>query len=174
MKTKKPDFIAYEYITLSVDNDMKSVYSDCYQNFGWSIEGFGSSAIGSDTITIKLKRDRRVQNKSDLNKLQKECEHALETIYHLEKTKSTKPMISALATGLIGTVFMAGATFCYLGGFIIWCAILAIPGFIGWALPYFIYQIIKKAQTNKVNPKIDEEYERVYRTCEEASEMIYV
>lgn len=166
------EFTAYEYLSLSVDSDMKAIYADCYQNFGWILDGFGSSSISGGTITLKLKRDRRIEHRTQLNELQRECESSLENIYRLENSKNTKPMMYSLGLGILGTVCLAGATFCFLGGYIIWCIILAIPGFIGWGLPYFAFKSVKRNQVKAINPKIDQEYDNVYKLCEQANGLL--
>lgn len=51
-----------------------------------------------------------------------------------------------IITGMVGTAFMAGATFAVTAREpMIWlCIVLAVPGFIGWVLPYFLYKKLQK------------------------------
>ncbi|MGN0415400.1 MAG: hypothetical protein ACI4FX_07905 [Agathobacter sp.] len=85
----------------------------------------------------------------------------------LQKAKSSTATIAALAVGIMGTVFMAGATFAIVHEPpIVWlCVLLAIPGFVGWILPYFIYRRIVKMQTEKLQPLMDEKMEEIYQVC---------
>lgn len=166
-------YIAYEYVSLSVDSDMKAVYEDCYQNFGWIIDTLDSTkSITGKLATLKIKRDRRMKNRNELNELQRKCKSALENIYHLEHHKGTKSMIYSLGIGILGTAFMAGSVFCFLGGYMIACISLAVPGFLGWILPYFSFKTIKYKQVAKADQKIDQEYNHVYELCEQANSLL--
>ncbi len=49
---------------------------------------------------------------------------------------------------------------------IIWlCVLLAIPGFLGWILPYFIYRRGVKKRIEKVAPYIEAKYEEIDEIC---------
>lgn len=169
---QEKNYVGYEYLSVSVGNDMKSVYADCYQNFGWIIDGFGSSDILGNGMTLKLKRDRRINNRTQLNEIQRKCEVALETIHNLENSKNTKAIMYALGLGILGTVFMAGAVFTFIDGYIVACIGLAIPAFLGWGFPYFLFKKIRREEINKINPKIDKQYECIYDLCDQANALL--
>lgn len=81
-------------------------------------------------ITIRLKRDRRIINKTELTRLQRNFEAYVTEIEHLEKEKTSFPTIRAITMGIVGTAFMAGSTFAVTAEppQILLCIILAIPG----------------------------------------------
>ena len=162
-------FVAYEYTSVTAKDSMTSLYKDCYKSFGWLIEGYNPSLGGT---TLRFKRNRRINNRSEVCNLQRRCETALQTIEKLEDSKYTKGITAALAAGLIGTAFMAGATFCYLGGFIVACVLLAIPGFIGWGLAYPLYKRTLTKSVHSITPQIDHQYDAIYEICEEAGSLL--
>ena len=84
-----------------------------------------------------MKRDRKIINKMELTRLQRNFEAYVEEIRHLEKEKTSLPSIVAITTGIIGTAFIAGSTFAVTANppHIVLCILLAIPGFLGWILP---------------------------------------
>ncbi|HEY5562069.1 MAG TPA: hypothetical protein VIK72_10010 [Clostridiaceae bacterium] len=90
----------------------------------------------------------------------------------MESTKTTKAMATSLGAGIMGTVFMAGSVFAYLASIIPLCVIIAIPAFIGWGLPYFLYKKFLKESTEKVNPMIDRNYDTIYEACEKAGKLL--
>jgi hypothetical protein len=45
---------------------------------------------------------------------------------------------------------------------------MALPGFAGWILPYFIYQAEKNRKTRKVAPQIDKLHDTIYDLCAKA------
>lgn len=93
-------------------------------------------------MTIRMKRDRKIINKMELTRLQRHFEACLNEMEALEKSKTSAATVWALAVGILGTVFVAGSAFAITHEPpIVWlCILLAIPGFIGWILPYFIYR----------------------------------
>ena len=64
-------FIGYEYQEVSVKRSMVSVYADGYSNFGWQIDGTAEQPGKMDSISMKFKRDRKIRNKAELTRLQR-------------------------------------------------------------------------------------------------------
>lgn len=162
-------FTGYEYKSITVDCDMESMYADGYQNFGWMLESTSKPQVGVNTIAMKFKRDRKIRNKAELTRLQRQFDACASEITRMEKSKNSCALAIALIVGLIGTAFLAGATFAYLGGLIVLCIILAFPGFIGWIFPYFLYNSTYSKQAAKVDPLIEEKQDEIYGVCERAS-----
>ena len=76
--------------------------------------------------------------------------------------------------GILGTAFMAGATFAVTAQppHILLCIILAIPGFLGWILPSFLYKAGVRKQTEKMTPLIEEKYDEIYEICEKGNKLL--
>ena len=76
--------------------------------------------------------------------------------------------------GILGTAFMAGATFAVTAQppHILLCIILAIPGFLGCILPYFLYKAGVRKQTEKMTPLIEEKYDEIYEICEKGNKLL--
>ena len=117
---KYKEFMSYEYKEVTVDIGQASFLMDGYANFGWeadenvmptnldtSLRKRGASQYGK--ITIRLKRDRRIINKTELTRLQRNFEAYVTEIEHLEKEKTSFPTIRAITMGIVGTAFMAGS-----------------------------------------------------------------
>jgi len=169
IKTNENRLVMNEYLEVSVKSDLVQLCSDCYYALGWTII---NSSSGIDAVKLKLQRDRKIKNRVALCDLQRKCEDAFINIEKLESAKNTKAMALALGVGIVGTVFMAGATFAYLAALIPLCVVLAIPGFIGWGLPYFLYKKNVKKSIDRVNPMIESNYDVIYEACEKASQLL--
>ena len=76
--------------------------------------------------------------------------------------------------GILGTAFIAGATFAVTAQppHILLCIILAIPGSLGWILPYFLYKAGVRKQTEKMTPLIEEKYDEIYEICEKGNKLL--
>ncbi|WP_303871081.1 hypothetical protein [Acetobacterium wieringae] len=168
MRINENRVVMNEYLEVSVKSDFVQLCSDCYHALGWTII---NSSSGIDAVKLKLQRDRKIKNRVALCDLQRKCEDAFINIEKLERAKNTRAMALALGAGIIGTVFMTGATFAYLAALIPLCVVLAIPGFIGWGLPYFLYKKNVKKRTEQVNPMIESNYDVIYEACEKASQL---
>ena len=167
------DFVGYEYKEMTVLRDMESLYADGYENFGWKLEGISSIPIvGAGTVTMKFKRDRKILNKAELTRLQRQFDACVSEILRMEKSKTSKASITAFTVGIVGTAFMAGATFSYLGGLILLCIVLAVPAFIGWILPYFLYNAAFAKKTAVVTSLVESKYDEIYEVCEKANGLL--
>jgi hypothetical protein len=165
-------FVGYEYKEITVSRSMGSVYTDCYENFGWSLEGTSQPIQGISSVTLKFKRDRKIRNKAELTRLQRQLDACIRDVEMLEKSKVTGAAAAAFSLGIAGTAFMAGSVFAYLGGMLVLCIILAVPGFTGWVIPYFVYLALYQKRNAKVTPMIDEKYDEIYEVCEKANALL--
>lgn len=171
---KRKSFVGYEYKEIFPDAKLASMYLDCYENFGWILEEEMSDIGNPHRIRIRMKRDRKIINKMELTRLQRNFEACALDLGKLERAKTTAATIIALAVGMAGTVFIAGSTFAVTHEPpIIWlCVLLAVPGFIGWIIPYFVYRRVVKKQTEKLQPLIEQKFEEIYQVCEKGHSLL--
>ena len=178
-------FIGYEYKEITADMGQISFLIDGYENFGWEVdenvaqpalETFPkrAGAMQHKKAVLRLKRDRKIINKTELTRLQRHYEACIAEIQYLENKKTSAPSILAIAVGILGTAFMAGSTFAVTAQtpHIILCTVLAVPGFIGWVLPYFLYKRAVRKETEKLTPLIEEKYDEIYEICEKGSKLL--
>lgn len=169
------NYIGYEYRDISVDGNLVALYVDSYVNFGWQFEGRQPSLLGISTgmVNLKFKRDRKILNKAELTRLQRQFDSCVSEITRMEQAKTSHASIVAFTIGIIGTAFMAGATFAYLGSLIVLCIVLAVPAFVGWIIPYFAYRSTYEKKNAKVTPLIESKYDEIYDVCEKANSLLY-
>lgn len=110
----------------------------------------------------------------ELTRLQRNFEACVEEIDALERAKTSKATVYALVMAIIGTAFMAGATFAVTAqapNYVL-MLVLAVPGFLGWLLPYFLYKKIVVKQTKKLTPLIEAKYDEIYEICEKGNKLL--
>ena len=174
MKTEQPAFSAFEYSELNIPRTQASFYLDSYENFGWvQDENLPVKDSGGNTI-LQLKRDRKIANKAELTRLQRNFEACIAELDALERSKTTPAAIAALSAGMIGTAFMAGSVFAIVAPqpHVLLCTILAIPAFAGWIAPYFLYRTFKAKKTAEVTPYIEKKYDEIYAICEKGHSLL--
>lgn len=177
---RQKNFVGYEYKEVAADSSMASFLLDGYENFGWEIDekmaGYNKTGgVPQQTKTlIRLKRNRKIINKMELTRLQRNFEACVSEIETLEKSKTSAASMYAIITGIAGTAFMAGSVFAVTAQspHIILCILLAIPGFIGWLFPYFLYRKVVGKQTDKLTPLIEKKYDEIYEICEKGNKLL--
>lgn len=161
----------YEYRTVAAPADRVALTRDTYAAFGWTTDGAPTTGSPLGRTTLSLKRDRHIKNRSMINELQRKAESALDEIDRLERSKTQKAMIVALAIGLVGTAFLAGSVFSYLAALWIPFVLLGALGLAGWAAPYIMYRRIESSQSRRVAPLIDQRYDTIYDASEQAQRL---
>ena len=167
-KETHTSYIAYEYKEISAQGERASLLMDCYQNLGWEIER--ESGNGK----IMLRRSRKIMNKAELTRLQRNLEACVAEIDTLQKSKTSKVSAISLAIGIIGTAFMAGSVFAVTAAPpIIWlCILLAVPAFILWSLAPILYPRMVAKRTKIVNELIEQKYDEIYMICEKGGKLL--
>lgn len=171
---KEKAYTSYEYKELAVSGNKASLYLDCYESFGWKIDDRFAEPQTGGKVVLKLKRDRKIANKMELTRLQRNFEACIEEITVYEKGKTNRPKMWALTIGIIGTAFMAGSVFAVTATppMIVLCILLAIPAFLGWVSPLFIYRKMLEKEAQKTNPLIEEKYEEIYSICQKGQSLL--
>ena len=168
------NYRAWEYKDISVPDSKASFYLDCYECFGWQQDENHPVAPGVRPAVLYLKRDRKIINKMELTRLQRNFEACLREIDLLERSKTSAATLWALLVGLAGTAFMAGSVFAVTAAppHYLLTILLAVPGFAGWILPVFLRRRLTRARTRRVQPFIEAKYEEIYALCEKGHALL--
>ncbi|WP_426153392.1 hypothetical protein [Lacrimispora sp. 38-1] len=174
-------FGGYEYKQVVTNSNKVSFLIDGYKNFGWTVDENISSDVSANisntraNVILRLKRNRKIMNRMELTRLQKNFEFCLKDIDHLERSKTSEATMYALITGIVGSAFMAGSVFAVTAEppRIALCIIMAIPAAAGWIFPYFIYNYILSKRTEKVNLLIEEKQDEIFEICERGNKLLH-
>lgn len=172
IKKEGADFIGYEYKEISAEGEWASFCLDCYQNFGWVLDE-RTHEVGAKGKII-LKRDRKIIHKTELTRLQRHFEACVEEMRALERSRTAAATVAALCVGLTGTAFMAGSTFAVVHTPPLWALsiVLALPGFLGWIIPWFLYRKLVARRTKIVAELLEQKYDEIYETCEQGNKLL--
>ena len=76
-RTKKKEYVGYEYKDVITDKSRVSFLLDGYENFGWELDGniieaFGENRnpVKQNKVVLRIKRNRKIINKMELTRLQ--------------------------------------------------------------------------------------------------------
>lgn len=164
---EKNKFIGYDYTDITINEQVAGIYLDNYLHFGWQLDSH-SATLRPNTVTLTFKRDRKIDHQADLNRLQRKFDGIVAEIISLKHAKRLIPATVAYLFGVIGTALMAGAVFAILGHQIPLMVSLAIPGTLGWIMPYFLYRSLTIKRTKQLSPIVDEKFEDIYAVTKDA------
>ncbi|MBE5956405.1 MAG: hypothetical protein E7253_08125 [Lachnospiraceae bacterium] len=185
METKETTFLTFDYKEVETEAEQVSFLIDAYGSFGWKLDEnllgqdyesqYAKRIVKGGDVKLYFKRDRKIINKAELTRLQRNFEACREEIKELEQSKSSGASACALTVGIIGTAFMAGSVFAVTASppQILLCILLAVPAFVGWIMPYFLYKKMKADRVKKIVPMIEAKYEEMYVLCEKGSKLCF-
>lgn len=194
-------FVAYEYKNITVNRDSVAIYTDCLSNFGWELideheYGYGPARTGAspvnasvnphaytvqappdkvdgpDMVALKFKRDRRIDNKLEINRLERKCEEALAAIRGLERKSSAYTMGASLGAGIVGAAFIGFGVYNFIASNIVVGVLLTIVGVAGWAIGFFAHNKVGKKKSAQTDPMIQEQLDIAYSACEQAHALL--
>ena len=176
----KDKVITYEYTNMDVKKEFEPVYIDTYGCLGWELVDSEITGIPHRFLssTLSFKRDRKINNKQALIKLQREIDSKFRNIEKLESQKTFKASLNAFGIGMIACVFLALSVFViteYLSFGNLTVPLEIIFGGIGLLLcipPYFVYKNTLTLKIEELQPLIHSEYDTISEKCEEADLLI--
>lgn len=150
---------------------------DSYPCFGWETDPnrTAESEKMCGYLTLHFRRDRKICNKMELTRLQRNFDGVLSEIGRLERSKTTKAASVSLLGGILGTAFMAGSVFAVSAEppMILLCVILAVPGLALWILPYFLYRRMVHKRTEQIGPLVEDKLDEIYTICEKGRQLLF-
>ncbi|ADJ48949.1 hypothetical protein AMES_7123 [Amycolatopsis mediterranei S699] len=157
--------VSYEYTTIRVERDKERLHREVHESFGWILDG---RVPAGETVTLELKRDRRIRNRPVVAELQRTAEEALASIGRLERSKTAIASAVAYSVGLAGAAFFAGAVFSLNAGLIPLFLFLGFHGLLFWVAPYFLHTRLRTRKAAELAPLIDRQYGVIRETAERA------
>jgi len=172
MERKGSEAITYDYKTIRVRRDMETMTTDAYENLGWEFVGSNISGGAIFHVNISFKRSRKIENKQELLKAQEKIDKVLWNIEYMKNKKKTAGLSSGITTGVIGSLALgggmamviegAGTTAILIGGIA-----LGVVGIGICALAWLIGVKVKAKRIAKIDPALEDEYNKLADYCEE-------
>ena len=180
-------YVGYEYREISVPRKYASLCLDSYPCFGWEEDpnqgrpgrrrgpAIPAAPGPKEMETLCFRRARSISGKAELTRLQRNFDSCIAELRALERSKTTRAAAAALTAGVLSTAFMAGSTFAAVSTPpVVWLTILlAIPGFLGWILPYFLYRAMVRWKAAQIEPLMEQKYDEIYDLCEKGSRLLH-
>lgn len=168
------DYISYEYKTKNVKLTDQTRMMDLYESFGWEVTQTNKAVNG---VLISFKRDRKLNHKQELSRLERKAEEYLDSLKHLEQSKTRGATIFAFTFGIICTLIFGGGMSMTLIenvklSFMIIGIALGVIGMILCGMNYLIYKKMVEKKTKQVLPLIDEQDEQLANILEQGNDLL--
>ena len=157
-----------------VDQTLLSQAMDGYESLGWELDERRQPDTMAGKVTLHLRRNRKILNKMELTRLQRNLEACFAEIGKLQERPTSTATMASLVVGMVGTAFMAGATFAVVATPpIVWlCVLLAVPGFAGWLAAYPLFKQTLANVKVRTEPLLDKKYEEMAEVCQKGRALL--
>lgn len=189
--------ITYEYKTVTVRRKLEFQWQEGYEKLGWELvkntpekikpvwgplrmllaplailpgpfKNMVNGHDSSEKVELKLRRNKDLENKNKLNRLQGYFENAMDELEEMERTKMAAAYVGSTICGLLGAACMALSVFSITSGNILGCIGFAVPGFATWILGGVLYFFLKRNREKAIAREYEQKYEAVTDICREA------
>lgn len=169
------NYVTYEYKTRTVKVKDRSKEIDVAEAFGWEAAETVATAGGNCAITFR--RDRKIEHKAELAKLERKADEIRDTIRSLEKSKTRNANIFAWIFGIFSCLVLGGGMSLVMQsegvvGNMIAGIVLGVAGIILCLVNYPIYNKIALEKTKEVSPAIDSGEEALANILEQGNDLL--
>lgn len=154
-------------------SELAQVAVDSYESLGWELTGQRAAAPNGQ-VTLSFRRSRKVRGKAQLSKIQRTMDDTLASIASMEAEKTKKATGQAIAFGIVSALILGVGMCCTM----VWQhlmvvgIIIGIVGLAGCVLTWLRYRKVCEAETARLNPAIEDAYDRLATQCEEAQAVL--
>ena len=165
------EITSYDYKTIRVRRQLEAMVTDAYEALGWGVVGSSVSEGGIYHVNLSFKRNRAIENKNALLKLQEKVDTTILNIEILLGKKKWAGMSAGVATGVVGSLTLGGgmAMVMKLGGvYLVGGIVLGLVGIGICLLGWLVGVKVKNHKRNKIDPMLEQEYNKLADICDEA------
>lgn len=168
--------VSYDYKTIKVKREIETLVCDTYERLGWELTNTSAVEGSLFCVNLSFKRDRKINNKIDLLKLQEQADNTISTIEVMQAKKKNAGFVGALTTGVVGALVFGGGmsmTMLLSGvGYMLGGIALGIVGAGICAFAYPLFKKLNKNKASKIQPKLESEYDKLSDICEQAIKLV--
>ena len=169
--------ITYDYKTVRVNRTMEAMLTDAYQNLGWELTNTTMAEGSLTNVNVSFKRNRKIENKMELTKLQEKVDNILANIENLQTKKKNAGVVEGISTGVVGAlIFGGGMSMSMLNtasvGLLVGGIAVGIVGIAVGLLGWLVFKKINKKKNTKIQPILESEFDKLADVCEQAHGLI--
>lgn len=167
--------VTYDYKTIKVKREIETLVCDTYENLGWKLTNTSSVEGSIFYVNLSFKRDRKIEGKVELLKLQEKADAIVSNIESLQSKRKSAGIAESLSVGIVGALVFGGGmsmTMLLKGvGFMIGGIALGLVGLAIAGVAYPIFKRVNKRKATAITPILESEYDKLADICEEAQKV---
>ncbi|MDR0832423.1 MAG: hypothetical protein LBM99_05960 [Bacillales bacterium] len=164
--------ISYDYKTVKVKREMETIVADSYANLGWELTGSSIVEFSVFHVNLSFKRDRKIENKMNLIKLQEKVDNIILNIETLLASKRSAGVPITATIGTIGALLFGGGLSMAILlegiGNLVGGIVLGVVGIGVCLLSWAVYKKVRRNKLSKISPLLESEYDKLADVCEQA------
>ena len=168
--------ITFDYKSTKVKREMETLVTDVYENLGWELTSSNTAEGSPFDVILSFKRNRKINNKINLLKLQQQIDLALNEIQVFQRKRKNAGIVTGISVGTIGVLAFGGGlsmTMCLSGiGFLIGGIALGIAGVGIGLFGWWLAKKVKKVRSENITPIIESQLDNLSELCETAQKML--
>lgn len=176
MENEERKAITYDYKTVRVSRAMEAMLADAYENLGWEVTSTTMAEGGLNYVNISFKRDRKVEHKTELIKIQEKIDVILADIDKVQRQKKSAGVAEGITVGVLGALTFGGGmsmTMLLEGvGYMIGGIALGVVGIGIGLLGWLTHNKIQKRKLAKLEPIYQSDLDKLSDLCEEAAQLL--
>lgn len=176
MENNKEKAITFDYKTVRVKRSMEAMLTDAYEILGYEVTNTQMAEGSLNSVNVSFKRNRKIENKMELLKLQEKIDSTLNNIDKLSCAKKNAGIAEGVTVGTIGALTFGGGmsmVMCLEGlGFLIGGIALGVVGLGVGLLGWLTHNKVQKKKLEKLEPIYQSELDKLSDLCEEANKLV--
>lgn len=167
--------IVFDYKTVRVKRETEAMLTDAYATLGWEVTSTMMADASLSQVNVSFKRDRKIAHKAELAVLQAKIDGCIVNIEKLIAAKKSAGLPEALTVGVLGALTFGGGMSMVMTlegiGFTIGGIALGVVGIGIGLLGWLVNVKVKKRRLKKLEPALEQEYDKFSDLCEQANEL---
>lgn len=166
----------FDYKTVRVKRNTETMLTDAYAALGWQVTATTMADASLSRVNVSFKRDRKIAHKTELNMLQLKIDAEIAKIEKLLAAQKNAGIPEAIATGMAGALTLGGGMSMIMTlegvGFLAGGIVLGVVGIGIGLLGWLVYGKVRSKKLKKIEPQIEEEYDKFSALCEQANVLL--
>ena len=167
--------VSYDYKVVRVRREMETIVTDCYESLGWELTNTSSSEFSLFYLNLSFKRDRKIEHKNELLKLQDKLDTIIANIESLQSKKKNAGKPEAITMGVVGALTLGGGMSMTMlntsVGMIAGGIAIGVVGIAIGLLGFLVHKCFRKKKGENIQPVLESEYDKLADICEQANKL---
>lgn len=163
------DYESYEYITVKIKYALAGICRESYEAFDWEVL---QERISGEGRELRLRRKKRINNRTQVMEQQRKMEDAFVALEHLENQLAFLPVIICIFVGMAGAFLIAMSILSLQRDDFLWFFLLEIPGIALCTIPVWLKKHLMDWRRKKYANEVECQHRLIREACRKGRELL--